>query len=177
GFDYLPLRSLYQDGLTSSLRPSLTLDTRDNRLFPTSGIYLRGSTELSLSELGATTEFWRNTFTGRFYYPLGAGVVLKANTEFGLITSPHADGVPIFARYFLGGILDVRGYTFRSLSPRISLTNALDPNSASTPGGARFGGNMMFYDNIELEFPLMQEANIRGVIFTDAGNAWNLESR
>ncbi len=177
GFVYLPLRSLYNDGVTSSFRPTITLDTRDNRLFPTSGIYIRGSTELSLSEIGATTEFWRNTLTSRFYYPLGAGIVLKLNTEFGLITSPNPDGVPIFARYFLGGVYDVRGFRYRSLSPRISLTDRVDPNSASSPGGAAFGGNMMFYDNLEFEFPIMQEANIRGVFFTDAGNTWNLESR
>jgi outer membrane protein insertion porin family len=36
---------------------------------------------------------------------------------------------------------------------------------------------MMFYDNLELEVPLFQEVGLRGVIFTDAGNAWNLEGK
>ena len=46
-FRSLPLSNLFNDGLTSSIRPSLTFDTRDNRLFPTSGIYLTASSELA----------------------------------------------------------------------------------------------------------------------------------
>jgi outer membrane protein insertion porin family len=174
-FNRLPLANLFNDGLTSSLRPALTFDTRDNRLFPTSGIYLRGSTEIAIAALGSTNEFLRNRFTGRFYYPLGAGIVLKLNTEAGLVTSPSADGVPIFARFFLGGIVDVRGFRFRSLGPRAPLTESTDPNSRPIVNGANIGGNLMFYDNLELEFPILEDVGIRGVFFTDAGNAWNLE--
>jgi outer membrane protein insertion porin family len=174
-FNRLPLANLFNDGITSSLRPALTWDTRDNRLFPTSGVYLRGSTEVAISALGSTNEFLRNRFTGRFYYPLGGGLVLKLNTEAGLVTSPSADGVPIFARFFLGGIVDVRGFRFRSLGPRAPLTESTDPNSVPIVNGANIGGNLMFYDNLELEFPILEDVGIRGVVFTDAGNAWNLE--
>jgi outer membrane protein insertion porin family len=174
-FNRLPLANLFNDGLTSSLRPALTWDTRDNRLFPTSGVYLRGSTEIAVGALGSTNEFLRNRFTGRFYYPLGAGFVLKLNTEAGLVTSPSADGVPIFARFFLGGIVDVRGFRFRSIGPRAPLTESTDPNSVPIVNGANIGGNLMFYDNLELEFSILEDVGIRGVIFTDAGNAWNLE--
>jgi outer membrane protein insertion porin family len=174
-FNRLPLANLFNDGITSSLRPALTWDTRDNRLFPTSGVYLRASSELAIEGLGSTNEFLRNRFTGRFYYPIGAGFVLKLNTELGLITSPSADGVPIFARFFLGGIVDVRGFRFRSIGPRAPLTESTDPNSPPIVNGANIGGNLMFYDNLELEFPILEEVGIRGVIFTDAGNAWNLE--
>ena len=176
-FRQLPLYNLYNDGITSSFRPALTYDTRDNRLFPTSGIYLRASSELSLSNFGATTEFWRNRFTGRFYYHLGGNTVLKLNTEFGLITSPGEEGVPVFARFFIGGILDLRGFEYRDVGPRIPLRAELDDNSAPQTYGARLGGNLMFYDNLELEFPLFEEVGLRGVIFTDAGNAWNLEGK
>jgi outer membrane protein insertion porin family len=174
-FNRLPLANLFNDGITSSLRPALTWDTRDNRLFPTSGVYLRGSTEVAVGALGSTNEFLRNRFTGRFYYPLGAGFVLKLNTEAGLVTSPSADGVPIFARFFLGGIVDVRGFRFRSIGPRAPLTESTDPNSVPIVNGANIGGNLMFYDNLELEFSILEDVGIRGVIFTDAGNAWNLE--
>jgi outer membrane protein insertion porin family len=174
-FNRLPLANLFNDGITSSLRPALTWDTRDNRLFPTSGVYLRGSTEIAVDALGSTNEFLRNRFTGRFYYPIGAGFVLKLNTEAGLVTSPSADGVPIFARFFLGGIVDVRGFGFRSIGPRAPLTTATDPNSPPIQNGAAIGGNLMFYDNLELEFSLLEQVGIKGVIFTDAGNAWNLE--
>ena len=35
----------------------------------------------------------------------------------------------------------------------------------------------MYYQNLELEFPIIDTVGIRGVVFTDAGNAWNLEQR
>ncbi|HWO14482.1 MAG TPA: outer membrane protein assembly factor BamA, partial [Polyangiaceae bacterium] len=167
-FNRLPLANLFNDGITSSLRPALTWDTRDNRLFPTSGVYLRGSSEIAVAALGSTNEFLRNRFTGRFYYPLGAGIVLKLNTEVGMVTSPSDDGVPIFARFFLGGIVDVRGFAFRSIGPRVPLTQTTDPNSIPIDQGANIGGNLMFYDNLELEFPILEDVGIRGVVFTDA---------
>ena len=174
-FTRLPLANLFNDGFTSSIRPALTYDTRDNRLFPTEGVYLRGSTELASPAFASENEFWRNRLTGRFFYPLGGGVVAKLNTEAGVVTSPSADGVPIFARFFLGGILDVRGFRFRSIGPRMPLTRTTDPNSAPIPNGANIGGNLNYYQNLEIEFPIIEQVGIRGVVFTDAGNAWNLE--
>ncbi len=174
-FRQLPLANLFNDGLTSSMRPALTFDTRDNRLFPTSGIYLRGSSELAAVTFGSDNEFLRHRFVGRFYYPLGKGVVVKLNTELGHVTSPTSEGVPIFARFFLGGILDLRGFRFRSVGPRLPLTSNTDPNSAPIPNGANIGGNLMYVQNLELEFPIVESVGVRGVFFTDAGNAWNLE--
>lgn len=174
-FTALPLANLFNDGFTSSIRPALTYDTRDNRLFPTKGIYLRGSTELASDIFGSHNQFWRNRFTGRYFYPLGGGIVLKLNQEAGLVTSPTADGVPIFARFFLGGIFDIRGFRFRTVGPRMPLTTITDPNSPPILNGANIGGNLEYYQNLELEFPIVDAVGIRGVLFTDAGNAWNLE--
>ena len=183
-FQQLPLANLFNSGRVASLRPTITYDTRDNRLFPTSGIFLQASTELASELLGSQFNYIRNHFTGRFYYPLGggngmpgSGFVLKLNTDVGLITSPDPQGVPIFQRYFLGGILDVRGFYLRSIGPRLPLTSGLDPNSAPISNGANIGGNLDAYSNLELEFPIIDKVGIRGVVFFDAGNAWNLESQ
>ena len=183
-FQRLPLANLFNDGRTFSLRPALIYDTRDNRLFPTSGIYLQLSTEFANQILGSEIEFLRHRFTGRFYYPLGGGTgqpgsgfVLKLNTEVGLITSPHPEGVPIFQRFFLGGILDVRGYRLRTIGPRLPLNQSLDINAPPIPNGANIGGNLQAYANLELEFPIVDKVGIRGVVFTDAGNAWNTEDQ
>jgi outer membrane protein insertion porin family len=174
-FTSLPLANLFNDGFTSKIRPALTYDTRDNRLFPTKGIYLRVSTELASAAFGSDTHFWQNRFTGRYFYPVGAGIVLKLNQEAGIVTSPSADGVPIFARFFLGGIFDVRGYRFRTIGPRMPLTRITDPNSPPILNGANIGGNLEYYQNLELEFPIVEAVGIKGVFFTDAGNAWNVE--
>ena len=115
-FQRLPLANLFNAGRTVSLRPAITYDTRDNRLFPTNGAYAQLSTELASDVLGSELLFFRHRWTGRLYYNLGgatgqpgSGFVLKANSELGLITSPTVGGVPVFNRFYLGGILDVRG--------------------------------------------------------------------
>ena len=177
-FQRLPLANLFNDGRTFPLRPTITYDTRDNRLFASSGMLLQYSVELASSYLGSEIEFLRHRFTGNFYYPLGgqtgqpgSGFVLKLRTEFGAITSPSAQGVPIFARFFLGGILDMRGYRLRTVGPRLPLNQSLDVNSAPIPNGANIGGNVEAYENLELEFPIIDKVGIRGVVFFDAGNA------
>ncbi len=175
-FQQLPLANLFSDGLTSSFRPALTYDTRDNRLFTTSGIFTKLSTELASSIFGSDNQFLRNSFQGRYFYPVGSGVVLKLNQEFGLITSPTKEGVPIFARYFLGGITDLRGFQYRSVGPRLPLTQSTDPNSPPRSDGARIGGNLIYFQNLELEFPLVEAVGVHGVFFTDAGNTWNTEA-
>jgi outer membrane protein insertion porin family len=176
-FQRLPLANLFNDGFTSSIRPGLTYDTRDNRLFPSSGIYLSASTEFAGAYLGSENEFIRHRFTGRFYYPLFWGFVAKLNTEFGHVTSPSNEGVPIFARFFLGGIYDLRGFEFRSVGPRVPLTESTDANSRpiNDGNGATIGGNLQYVQNLEIEFPIVESVGLKGVIFTDAGNAWNLE--
>jgi outer membrane protein insertion porin family len=171
----MPLANLFNDGLTSSIRPGISYDTRDNRLFPTSGIYLNVSSEWAMKAIGSQNEFVRHRWSGRFYVPVWKSLVLKLNTNAGMVTSPTEEGVPIFARFFLGGILDVRGFRYRTVGPRMPLTSSTDPNSPPTPNGENIGGNLMYYQNLELEFPIFEEFGLKAVLFTDLGNAWNLE--
>jgi outer membrane protein insertion porin family len=183
-FQRLPLANLFNAGRTISLRPAITYDTRNNRLFPSSGLFLQASTEMATSAFGSEIEFLRHELIGRFYYPLfgqgeqpGSGFILKMNNKVGVITSPLSQGVPIFARYFLGGILDVRGYRLRTLGPRLPLNSSLDVNAPPIPNGANIGGNLQYYSNLEFEFPIIDKVGIRGVTFFDAGNTWNLEQQ
>jgi len=171
----LPIANLFRSGLTSSVRLSLSWDSRDNRLFPTRGIYASLSSELADSVIGSQNTFLRHRLFFRWYYPLFGGVVLKMNTEAGLITSRAPAGVPVFERFFLGGILDVRGFPLRTLGPRTGLPLSVDPNASGATYGEPFGGNVQFFYNLELEFPILESVGVRGVVFTDAGNAWNLE--
>lgn len=174
-FSQLPLANLFNDGFTSSLRPGISYDTRDNRLFPTSGVYLSVSSEWAAKALGSQNHFVRNRWAGRFYVPIYKSLVLKLNTNAGMVTSPDQEGVPIFARFFLGGILDLRGFRYRTVGPRMPLTRATDPNSSPIPNGENIGGNLMYYQNLELELPIFEEVGLKAVLFTDLGNAWNLE--
>lgn len=176
-YNFIPIRNLFRSGLTSSIRLSLQWDSRNNRLFPSSGVFATVSTEVADDTLASDNNFVRHRVNFRYYYPLIWKFVAKLNTEWGLITSPDSDGVPVFERYFLGGIQDVRGYSLQSLGPRLGIASSFnDPNFEFVQTrGAAYGGNMQFYYNLEIEFPIVEAVGIKGVFFHDAGNAWNLE--
>jgi outer membrane protein insertion porin family len=162
-------------GFTSALRLSLTYDTRDNRMFPTKGIYASLSSELADPNIGSERTYLRHRYFARFYYPLLLGAVLRINTEAGLVTSRSPRGVPLYDRFFLGGILSVRGFRFNDLGPHTSLPASIDPTA---PGNnLRIGGNAMVRANVEVEFPIVTAVGIKGVVFVDAGNVWNLENQ
>jgi outer membrane protein insertion porin family len=174
-----PLKNQQLSGRTSTMRLSLTWDSRDNRIFPTKGIYSSLSTEVADPYIGSERTFWRHKLFARFYYPLPFGMVLRLNTEAGLVTSRKAVGVPLYERFFLGGILSVRGFPFQSLGPMSNTPLSIDPNAIGNVngnGGLRLGGNAMLRTNLELEFPILQAVGIKGVLFTDSGTVWNLEN-
>jgi outer membrane protein insertion porin family len=176
-FRFQPLRNLFRNGRTSSFRVSLTYDTRDNRLFPSKGVFITGSTEVSDAATLSETNFIEHLINFRGYHPLIGPLVGKLNADWGLITSRSGVGVPIYERFFLGGIFDVRGFPLQSVGPRLgSASSYNDPGFLSTPSrGMPIGGNMRFYYNLEVEFPIIQSVGIKGVVFQDGGNSWNLE--
>ena len=105
-------------------------------------------------------------------------VVLKLNTEAGLVTSPDPAGVPIFA-----ALLPRRHPRRARLLPAQHRPAPAAHSRASTrtrrpsPTARTSAATSMYYQNLELEFPIIDEVSIRGVVFTDLGNAWNLEDQ
>lgn len=176
-FQSLPLANIFQAGFTSALGTSMTYDTRDNRLFPTNGIFARLGVDVADPVFGSENVYTRVSGWFRFYRPLFSNVIFKANLQGGVVSSRREQGVPIFERFFLGGIFDVRGYRLRTISPRLALNNALDPNAAVATNGAAIGGNVQLYYNLEVEFPILNAVGLRGVLFHDAGNVFNTESQ
>jgi len=165
------LANLFTRGITSSLRFSVQWDTRDNRLFPTKGMFHSAWAEFAPSWLGSHNVFNRYGAFARFYYPILGPIVFKLNSEIGLITSTDPAGVPITERFFVGGIMDVRGFTPRSLGPRIPVLTSPDPGQ--TIFLFNKGGNKQLIFNAELEFPIFEKVGIKGVIFSDAGMAFD----
>lgn len=174
---FRPLRNLFRKGRTSSLRLSLSYDTRDNRLFPSRGLYMTASTEVSDKYTASDSNFIEHEINLRAYHPLLGPIVGKVNLNWGLITSRSGLGVPVFERYFLGGIFDLRGFPLQQVGPRLgSPQNYQDPAFLVVPDqGTAIFGNMKFYYNLEVEFPIIPSVGIKGVVFQDGGNTWNLE--
>ena len=178
-FPQLPLQNLFRAGLTNTLRLTLTWDGRNNRLLATEGFYASWSTEISDEYLGSerNNTFVRHSLDLRAYYPIIDNVIFRARSAWGLITSRLNTGVPVYERYFLGGIFNVRGFPLNSLGPRLGISRDRDPNTVPSVRGVPIGGNMQFFYNLEIEFPIVQEVGIRGVVFTDGGNTWNFNGQ
>jgi outer membrane protein insertion porin family len=180
--DAASVANLFRDGWTSSLRASISYDSRNNRLFPTAGLHLNGFVEWADGYMGAAllteqdNKFYRYGGFARHYRPIWGPFVLKLNTEIGVTVNPEPEGVPITERYIIGGIYDVRGYAPRSLGPRLFFPG-LDPTGSEELRALILGGNLQIIANAEIEFPLFERVGISGVVFLDAGNAFNLETR
>jgi outer membrane protein insertion porin family len=170
------LANLLHSGILSSWRVSIAHDTRDDRMFPHSGWYNTASAEFAEPSFGSESQFTRYEGALRYYYPLPAGMTLRLKGEGGFITSRDPQGVPIFERYFVGGINDVRGFSLYSLGPKIQVPGSQqDPDSALSTFS--IGGNLRVVGKAEIEVPIFEKMGIRGVVFTDVGNAYNMESQ
>lgn len=153
-------------GLTSSLSFNVRRDTRNNALVPTKGDF--ESFDVEYAGVGGDNNFLRLVGNARYYQPLPWDSVLKANVKVAWIKSLNGQPVPLFERFFTGGINSLRGYELRSVGPSLQI-----PSSA-TGKDERFvfGGNKLFVFNLEYEFPIYPSGGFRGVVFFDAGNAY-----
>jgi outer membrane protein insertion porin family len=174
-FQQSSLSNRFAAGITSSVRLSLSWDSRDNRMSPTNGLYSSYSAQIADPILGSDNTFVQQDFFFRFYKRVFGPVILRGNFEVGLITSRSDRGVPIYKRYYLGGIYSVRGYDYYSLGPTALISRSVNPDADPGTRGITLGGNVQAFYQLEAEFIILESAGIRGVIFTDGGNAWNLE--
>jgi len=181
------IANLFNAGLTSAVRGTIVYDSRNDRLFPSRGMFHNLSMETSDPYLGADNVFTRVDGFARYYHPIWGPFVFKLNIQGGWVFSRDhctsgqesagtcSNGVPIFERYFLGGIYDVRGFRLRSLGPIVQVPVRADPNEQLIP--FNIGGNIELFGNAEIEFPIFEKVGIRGVVFMDAGNTFNTEGR
>ena len=181
---------------TGTLTPSLMRNTLNNPIDPTRGSMQQLS--FAYAGLGGSTNYTKTELEARFYTPvytspkwgtftwmiggfLGYGDGDIDFTE----TTPIATGgeeilrgdLPLFDRYFPGGINSIRGFAERGLGPREAVTVAV--NDSSAPGGQRLktymrpiGGSEELVLNNELSFPIVEQLNLKGVVFNDIGNAF-----
>ncbi|MCE9624734.1 MAG: outer membrane protein assembly factor BamA [Deltaproteobacteria bacterium] len=156
------------DGLTSSLVFQFQRDTRNNPITTTKGLYSNLSIEYAGNGIGGDVDFLRVTANQRVYVPLWKNSTLKFNGRIGYIKSLNDQPVPLFERFFTGGINSLRGYEFRSVGPRVTIPDGITGSDQEFV----YGGNKLLLFNLEYEFPLYDAAGFRGVVFVDAGNAF-----
>jgi len=167
------IRTAQGSSLTSSLTPRLFRDTRSHPFDPTSGSLQDLSFEWA--GLGGQSKFIKTEFRGRWYYPFyktpSWGTLVYSfgsNFGYGLGYSGEKD-LPLFERYFPGGINSVRGFRILSMGPKNIVINALGQGISRDP----IGGSSQLIFNNEIIFPIVESLGLKGVVFVDAGNAFS----
>jgi outer membrane protein insertion porin family len=153
---------------TSSIFGSITRNTTDYRLDPTSGMI--NSLSLEYAGLGGDNKYARYIGDTTWFHPLYKKLIFSSKLTVGYIQDV-GKLVPIDEKFYLGGIFSLRGYKARTVSPiKIQLSKDLNGNSSTEQ--IYLGGNKEFFGNTEFTFPLLQEAGVKGVVFFDYGNAY-----
>ncbi len=157
----------------SSVTPRLSRNTLNHAFDPTAGSLQDLS--LEIAGLGGERfmkaeahERWYYTFLrskslGDFTYSFG-GTLGYGWGDAGL----EGNDLPLFERYFPGGISSIRGFKARTLGPREDRKDRFGQVISTTP----IGGSEEAIVNNEMIFPLVQSIGLKGVFFFDAGNAY-----
>ncbi len=162
--------------LISSVTPRLTRNTLNHAFDPTAGSLQDLSVEFA--GLGGEQftkaevhERWYYTFLhskalGDFTYSFG-GTVGYGTGDGGI----NGNDLPLFERYFPGGINSIRGFKARTLGPNEDSKDSFGRVVSNTP----IGGSEELIINNEMIFPIVQSIGLKGVVFFDAGNAYGAD--
>jgi outer membrane protein insertion porin family len=150
---------LSQEGkrLTSAVGVTFARDTRDEVFAPS-----RGSKQTLMimdagGILGGDNYFVKALFTTSWFFPLPLKTVYNLRAQLGSIQPYGGREVPIYEKFFVGGLTTVRGFEYGMAGPVDRLT------------GEVLGANRILVFNNELVFPLSREIGLRGAVFLDFG--------
>ncbi len=155
------IRDLEGENVANTVTGILRRDSRD-RVFQTR----RGSdnsitVEHAGTPFGGDIGFSKYTLDSGWYFPLFWDTVAMLHGRTGFINGDRVGDVPVWKRFYLGGMGSVRGYDWRDISPR-------DPETDD-----KIGGNKMLQFNVEFMFPIIKKAGLQGVVFYDTGMAYD----
>jgi translocation and assembly module TamA len=138
---------------------SVTYDSTDSKLNPTSGFRVTASAAGFPTFLGSSLDLVQAKVRASAYYALDADqrFVLAGRIGLGAMGGPALDEIPANWLFYAGGGGSVRGYAFNSLGP----TGIFD---------AVIGGRSLFEASAELRVRVTDTIGI--VPFFDAGNAF-----
>jgi outer membrane protein insertion porin family len=136
---------------------SFERNTTDQPFMPTIGSFAGATVEYDARELGGDYNMLKQDYHVGYYYPLFWKFVGHVRAQAGFENG--SSDIPLFERYFLGGIDSMRGWKFGYLGPE-------------DRKGLVVGGTKYTVINTELLFPLWERYGVRGVIFFDTGNAF-----
>jgi outer membrane protein insertion porin family len=158
---------------------NLAQDRRDHPDNPQHGIYNTADIGVAGNFFGSQRSFARVLLRNATYHHLFGQWVLARQTQFGVIQPFNVptgvgaeESIPLPERFFGGGADSLRAFSYNQAGPRDIGAPVAPGSPASQPTGFPLGGNALFFNNVELRFPLIGQ-NIQGVFFYDAGNIYS----
>lgn len=161
------------------LSASYIQDHRDNPADAHRGFWNTVDAGIAGKFFGSQRNFMRLLARNATYTPIGHNLVLARQTQLGVLLPfniasgvPSFDAIPLPERFFGGGGVSMRGFGDNQAGPRdIGTSSQLPGPPTTTPTGFPIGGNALFFNTVELRFPLLGP-NISGVLFEDMGNIY-----
>ena len=125
---------------TLSITPSYTYNSKNSYLNPTAGKSIFFSIQAAGSVLGANVNTIKPAFDGQYFHvsPRWHKNVMAFHLAASTITGYGGKVAPPFARQFIGGENDVRGFDFFSISPIAYIPSSAVVNQLNPDGSQRF---------------------------------------
>ena len=142
---------------TSSLTPSIVRDSRDNYLDPSRGS--RNSIYLTYAGLGGRNKYIKGELDSGWFFPI-KNTTFMLRGRFGYAAGIWGENLPLYERFYVGGIYTIRGLDWGDAGPKDEETG--DP----------IGGTSELIFNVEYIFPIITEMKLKGVVFLDVGNSY-----
>lgn len=168
-------------GVRNILGGSFEYDNRDDRLFPTNGLFSnisldhihKWSDSNHLVRLDGMISGYVSTQTLLSFLPFSytplpimsflRRVIWKNKIQYGRVQSLNQKPIPVDLLYLLGGPQSLRGYPYYSVGKSVIVKGFNEPFP--------YGGSQQFLYNLELQFPLLPKARLYGLAFFDMGYA------
>ncbi len=147
----------------SKVGGSLAYDTRGGGLLPNKGQRTSLAAEFVGGPLGFDKEFYKLDLNSAWYFPGFAPGPRPGGrgTRPGMADSLESGDVPFYERYYLGGMYSLRGFNYRTISPR-------------QPGlNEPIGGDSYWFGSAEYSIPIIEQEHglsLRFAVFYDIGN-------
>lgn len=146
--------------ITSAVKTGVSRDTRDRQYASHSGSLNSLTLKYAGGPLGGDNSFTKVEGSSNWFLPASKTTTFHTQLSVGQIFGNNQGNLPVFEKFYLGGINTIRGFDNGKISP-------IDPLT-----GNRIGGDKMWYANLEYVFPIIKEQGLLGVIFYDIGNVY-----
>ncbi len=145
---------------TSAVSISPSIDNRDDYFNPRRGgrhsVFIQNAGGI----LGGDNYFVKGVAQTSWYFPLPLSFTLNLRAQAGMISTYGGRSLPVYEKFYVGGISTVRGFEYGK-------AGSLDSN------GEAIGSKKLVVFSTDLVFPISREIGLMGALFFDVGKGFD----